>query len=208
MTDSFTSRCARLTGLPPKGVMSPPSLEVFALSRIPRFGCQWPRVIAIAAVCALALLDLTACGASPRLKYYGQVPNFELTSQTGQKIALADLKGKVWVADTIYTSCTGPCPMMSARMHTVAKNVAALAKVRIVSITVDPAHDRPDALLTYSKHFEAAPDRWFFLTGPPSALNHLTMDGLHLSPVDGTFDHSTKFVLVDSNALIRGYYLP
>ena len=156
---------------------------------------------------ALTLAGLTACGASHRLKDYGKVPNFELTSQTGQKIALADLKGKVWVADTIFTSCTGACPLMSAHMRELASAVAALPNVRIISLTVDPEHDTPEALLAYAHNVRAASDRWYFLTGPQAALNQVTMDGLHLSQVDGTLEHSTKFVLVDAAGSIRGYYL-
>ena len=52
---------------------------------------------------ALAMFGLTACGASHRLKYLGQAPDFELTSQTGRKITLADLRGKVWIC-LLYTS--------------------------------------------------------------------------------------------------------
>ncbi len=155
----------------------------------------------------IAAIGLTGC-ASHQLRYFGQVRDFELTSQTGRKITLADLKGKVWVADTFFTTCPGPCPMMSQRLHTIAKQVAALSNVRFVSITVDPAKDNPAALLEYSRHFDAAPDRWFFLTGPQSALNAVGMQSLHLSLVDGSLDHSTEFALVDADTLVRGYYLP
>jgi protein SCO1/2 len=156
----------------------------------------------------LALFGLTACGAQHRLKYFGQVPDFELTSQTGEKVRLADLKGKVWVADTFFTTCTGPCPMMSSRLRSVAKEVSSLANVRFVSFTVDPAHDTAQALLEYSRHFPATPGRWYFLTGPQDVLNKVSKDGLHLSQVDGSLDHSTEFALVDADTLVRGYYLP
>ncbi|MGA2712332.1 MAG: SCO family protein [Bryobacteraceae bacterium] len=156
----------------------------------------------------VALVGLSGCSASYRLQYHGQVPDFELTSQTGRKITLADLKGKVWVADTIYTTCPGPCPMMSSHMSAVAREVASLANVRIVSFTVDPAHDTPDVLLPYSQRYHADPDRWFLLTGPQRVLNHVSLDGLHLSQVDGTLDHSIQFALVDANTIVRGYYSP
>ena len=155
-----------------------------------------------------ALLALAACGSGHRLQFYGPVPDFELISQTGRRIALADLKGKVWVADTVFTTCTGPCPMMSARMRRLALESASVPNVRMVSFTVDPAHDTPEALLEYSKHFPAAPNRWLFLTGRQSVLNRVSMDGLHLSHVDGSLDHSEEFVLVDANAVVRGFYFP
>jgi protein SCO1 len=132
----------------------------------------------------------------------------DLTSQTGRKIKLADLKGKVWVADMFYTTCPGPCPMMSLHMSTVARETASLGNVRIVSLTVDPEHDTPDVLRAYAQRYHASPDRWFFLTGPQLVLNHVGLDGLHLSLVDGTLDHSIEFALVDVHALVRGYYSP
>jgi protein SCO1/2 len=155
-----------------------------------------------------ALLALAACGSGHRLQSYGPVPDFELMSQTGGKVALADLKGKVWVADTVFTTCTGPCPMMSARMRRLALEFASVPNVRMVSFTVDPAHDTPEVLLEYSKHFPAAPNRWLFLTGQQSVLNRVSMDGLHLSHVDGSLDHSEEFVLVDANTVVRGFYFP
>ena len=158
--------------------------------------------------CAAACLLAMGCVRSRALDYYGKVPDFELTSQEGRKITLSDLTGKVWIADTMYTTCTGPCPMMSARMRTVARETASISNVRIVSFTVDPEHDTPEALLAYSKHFRAIPDRWFFLTGQASILDRVSKDGLRLSQVDGSLDHSTEFVLVDRNALVRGFYFP
>jgi len=97
---------------------------------------------------------------------------------------------------------------MSARLRKVEQEVGALANVRVVSLTVDPAHDTSQAISEYAGHFHAEPDRWFFLTGTQDMLNHLCMKGLHLSKVDGSLDHSTEFALIDSSAEIRGYYFP
>ncbi|MDE3194925.1 MAG: SCO family protein [Acidobacteriota bacterium] len=159
-------------------------------------------------VALTSVLFGSACGLSHHLKDYGPVPDFSLVSQTGQKLTLADLKGKVWIADTFFTTCTGPCPMMSARMRRVGQSLGKFANVRLVSFTVDPAHDTPAVLLDYSKHFNAEPKRWYFLTGPQSLLNEVSMDGLHLSKVDGSLDHATTFALVDGKANVRGYYHP
>lgn len=157
---------------------------------------------------ALAFFLLTSCDASHRLQRFGKAPDFELICQTGSRITLADLRGKVWIADTFFTRCTGPCPLMSSKLMKVETALAGLSNVRVVSFTVDPEHDSQPALLEYSRHFRAAPDRWFFLTGSQPALNRVTLDGLHLSKVDGSLDHSTQFVLVDAAGEIRGYYYP
>jgi protein SCO1/2 len=153
----------------------------------------------------LACVLLSAC-ATHRLPVLGEVPDFQLTSQTGGTVDRHSLLGHVWVADFIFTTCPGPCPMMSSRMRQVQTATDATPDVRLVSFTVDPAHDTPPVLAAYAKHFLAQPERWHFLTGPQSTLNHLGLDGFHLNRVDGSLDHSTRFVLVDRAARIRGYY--
>jgi protein SCO1/2 len=153
---------------------------------------------------ALALI-LSACSSS-RLPVLGEVPDFQLTSQTGATVNRQSLMGHVWVADFIFTTCPGPCPMMSSRMREVQTATADTPDVHLVSFTVDPAHDTPEVLAAYAKHFLAQPVRWHFLTGPQPTLNHLGLDGFHLNAVDGSLDHSTRFALVDRAARIRGYY--
>ena len=78
---------------------------------------------------------------------------------------------------------------------------------RFVSFTVDPARDTPEALAKYAEHYEADPNRWFFLTGPQDTLNYLARHAFMLGDVDGALQHSTRFVLVDRQSRIRGYYL-
>lgn len=159
-------------------------------------------------VLILTAVLLASCSREPELKSLGQIPKFELISQTGQKVSLNDLKGRVWVADTIFTNCQGPCPMMTSRMRGVAKEVASLANVRIVSLSVDPERDTPEALLAYANNFQANPAQWLFLTGQAEALNQVTDQGLHLTKVDGSLEHGTKFALVDQKSEVRGYYRP
>ena len=153
----------------------------------------------------LLAFAVSACS-SHKLPVLGEVPDFHLTSQTGAIIDRHALLGHVWVADFIFTTCPGPCPMMSSRMREIQTATAATPDVRLVSFTVDPAHDTPTVLAAYGKHFLAQPQRWHFLTGPQTTLNHLGLDGFHLNAVDGSLDHSTRFVLVDRSARIRGYY--
>jgi len=165
-------------------------------------GCQ--RIRGRGILLTLALL-LSSCAAH-RLPVLGQVPDFQLTSQTGETVDRQSLMGHVWVADFIFTTCPGPCPMMSSRMRQVQTATASTPDVKLVSFTVDPAHDTPVVLAAYAKHFLAQPARWHFLTGPQPMLNHLGLDGFHLNAVDGGLDHSTRFALVDRAARIRGYY--
>ena len=155
---------------------------------------------------ALAGLCAAACSGGRPLPVLGQIPAFHLTAQDGRPFDSRSLAGKIWVADFIFTNCPGPCPMMSSRMRQVQAATADLADMRLVSFTVDPAHDTPPVLAAYSKHFLAEPGRWFFLTGEQSRLNDLGLHAFHLNAVDESLDHSTRFALVDRRGQVRGYY--
>ena len=154
----------------------------------------------------LAVLCLTACTPHRKLDFYGQVPNFELTSQDGQTFSESSLKGHVWIADFIYTTCPGPCPRMTSQMSALQKATAGAPDIRLVSFTVDPAHDTPPALAAYASKNHANPARWTFLTGKQETLQLLSRDTFKLGDVDGSMNHSTRFVLVDQKGRRRGYY--
>lgn len=158
-------------------------------------------------VLAAALaLGLAGCARRDPLPVYGHVPEFSLVSENGQAFDGSTLDGNVWVADFFFTSCPGPCPRMSSQMHWVQKQVAELPGVKLVSFTVDPERDTPPVLAAYAKRFRADSDRWHFLTGPRAELDTLDSDAFHLGNVDGTLMHATRFVLVDRQRRIRGYY--
>ena len=153
------------------------------------------------------LLLLAACAPVKTLPVLGQIPQFDLTAQTGQPFDSQSLDGHIWVANFIYTTCPGPCPLMSHHMHGIQAATQATPAVKLVSFTVDPARDTAPVLAEYARHFAADPARWSFLTGEMARLNDLGMNGFHLNAVDGNLDHSIRFVLVDGRRRIRGYYL-
>jgi len=158
-------------------------------------------------VTAAFLLTLLACG--PRqssLQVYYDVPEFQLTSQDGQPFDSKVLRGKIWVADFIYTTCPGPCPRMTSQMHEVQNAIAKMPDVKLVSFTVDPARDTPAVLAAYAKVHGASAEHWYFLTGPAATLQQIDRDTFKLGNVDATLQHSTRFVLVDRQSRIRAYY--
>jgi protein SCO1/2 len=110
------------------------------------------------------------------------------------------------VADFFFSTCTGPCPRMSAQMHWVQKQISDLSQVRLVSFSIDPEHDTAPVLAAYARRFRAEPGRWFFLTGSRPAVERLNHEDFKLGEADGTTMHSTRFVLVDGRSRIRGYY--
>ena len=155
-----------------------------------------------------SLVALAGCAAHAGLPSYAVVPDFTLTDQTGAAFESATkLNKNIWVADLIYTSCPGPCPRMSSQMHQVQTALASIENVRLVSFTIDPKTDTPPVLKEYASHFNAEPGRWFFLTGAEDKLQHLSRDVFMLGDIGGNLEHSTRFVLIDRQSRVRGYYL-
>lgn len=161
---------------------------------------------------------LPACVRREPLPVYSSVPEFSLTSQTGETVSLADLRGEVWVADFIFTQCRGPCPLMTAHMARLQRALEERdLPVKLVSISVDPEIDTPQVLAEYADRFGADADRWAFLTGEKQEIYDLIFHGFKLAVDDGSLTpggkpgpgiitHSVKFVLIDRQGRIRGYY--
>jgi len=147
---------------------------------------------------------------SPSVEAYGQVPDFTLVDSHERPLSLADLKGHVWVADFIFTSCAGMCPMMTGEMRKLQD--ALPGEIRLVSFSVDPSRDTPEVLRSYASRYGADQHRWFFVTGERQALYDLSIKGFKLGVDDaqGTpsepITHSSRFVLIGKDAQIRGYY--
>jgi protein SCO1/2 len=154
-----------------------------------------------------ALMVLAACIRPTALPVFGQIPQFELTAQTGQPFDSHTLDGHIWIANFVFTTCPGPCPMMTHQMHGIQESTSSTPSVKLISFTVDPEHDTPPVLASYANHFKADPARWTFLTGDIARLNDLGLNAFKLNKVDGSLDHSTRFVLIDTHRRIRGFYL-
>lgn len=156
------------------------------------------------------LLLLTGCAGSAPIPDYSAAPDFSLTERSQRTVTRKDLDGQVWVADFIFTHCAGICPTMSSNMQ---KLQSLLPKeVRLVSFSVDPYNDTPEVLTEYANRYNADAERWLFLTGNAEAMQKLSVGGfkLALDPTGGTeaepITHSSRFVLVDRQGHIRGYY--
>ncbi len=157
----------------------------------------------------LSVIGLAGCTASAGLPSYGIVPDFTLTDQSNQPFVSQNiLQGKVWIADFIFTNCAGPCPRMSAQMRQVEQALLpAIKDLRLVSFTVDPARDTPAVLAKYADRYQAPAGVWYFLTGPQATLHNLARNVFLLGDVNGDLQHSTRFVLIDRQSRVRGYYL-
>ena len=159
-------------------------------------------------VCLAALsLLAAACATVKPLPVLGAIPQFELVAQTGGAFDSRTLDRHIWIANFIYTTCDGPCPMMSRQMRGIQNSTESSPGVKLVSFTVDPARDTPEVLAKYARLLKADPARWYFLTGAAAALNDLGLKAFKLNSVDGSLSHSTRFVLVDRARRIRGFYI-
>lgn len=151
------------------------------------------------------------------LKFFGTVPDFSLIERSGRQLGLPDLKGKIWIANFIYTNCPDTCPIQTAQMKELQSEFKDQEKLRLVSITVDPERDSTAVLSKYASRFGADPERWLFLTGEKEAIHRLAQEGFFLGAVEipkakrpasgATHTHSPRFVLVDRGSQIRGYYV-
>ncbi len=147
---------------------------------------------------------------------FGRVPDFHLTDENGKPFARADLAGKVWVADFIFTRCPSVCPLLSQKLEKIQKRTRQLGRAfHLVSFSVDPEHDSSADLLTYAHRFHANPRGWTFLTGSLGAMEEAVVKGFKIAMQKepragetGLFDivHGEHLILVDPEGEIRGYY--
>ena len=177
-----------------------------------RAGTLWKATLIAIPIVTLALLiwlrQLEVHALRQRtVSSYGSVPEFTLINQDGKNFGSADLRGKIWIADFIYTMCPGPCPMISSRMSELQKPLEK-TDVHLISFSVDPAKDTPQVLRGYAEKLQAEPGRWDFLTGPQSTIYNLSRNGFKLAVGEekGVPVHSTRMILVDRHGDIRGYY--
>ncbi len=197
-------------------------------------GAYWVRLSGPAAV----VRDVSAPppGLLPaRSEEMRTVPAFSFAESRGGTIGNEELRGKVWLADFIFTSCAGTCPAMTTQMRavqdalesdTVAGRDDVSDDVRLVSFSVDPDRDLPEVLRAYAER-SGAKNRWLFLRGPSLKVAELSRQGFLLgNPVPGLpppagtlpadsiaanaewepLAHDRHFALVDRQGRIRGYY--
>jgi protein SCO1/2 len=188
--------------------------------RAPRQGYIVVFIVLLAACLATWVKFKYTPRPAPRtLPDFGPAPAFNLTERNGDKFGPEDLKGKVWIADFIFTRCAGSCPLMSTQMRDLQESFGKTEQVRMVSFSVDPAHDTPAALNEYAARFMARPSRWYFVGGGEGEVAKLAIEGFKLPagsqsapadpsgfPNEPAILHSQRFVLVDGAGRIRGYY--
>ena len=164
----------------------------------------------------LALLTTLCADPGPnasRLAVIRKMPDFTLTTQADEPLGREDLRGKVVLVSFAFTTCSGSCPATTHRMSRVAQALAGKGllkdnRVRLLSITLDPARDTPEALRKYMKAYDADPGHWTFLTGPREQVEKVHAAwGMWAKPAaNGQFDHPSRVFLVDGRGRVREVY--
>jgi protein SCO1/2 len=151
--------------------------------------------------------------APSRLAVIRPAPDFTLTTQDGKDLSFADLRGKVLVVGFVFTTCNGTCPATTHRMSQLAgllkeQGLFTDDRVRLLSITLDPARDTPEALRGYMKLYDADPAHWTFLTGGRVAVEKVHAAwGMWARPAaNGQLDHPSRVYLVDGRGRVREIY--
>jgi len=134
------------------------------------------------------------------------VPSFLFKTQDGESYSENELKGKITVLDFMFTTCAGPCPIMTNNMVHLYQDYTNVEEVQFVSITVDPTVDNEEILKQYANANGVDDDRWQFLTSDIDAIKDLKKNGFMLYADELPRGHAIKFVLIDPKGRIRKYY--
>ena len=135
-----------------------------------------------------------------------EVPSFSFTNQNGEKFSNNNFRDKVTILNFIFTSCTGPCPLMTSNMQKLYSNFKGTKEVQFVSITVDPEVDTQERLKLEAEMIGVDNNQWQFLRSDLEEVKKLKRDGFMLFADNLPNGHSIKSILIDNVGNIRKYY--
>ncbi|MCZ2225070.1 MAG: SCO family protein [Chitinophagales bacterium] len=145
--------------------------------------------------------------------------NFTLVNQLGDTVQLYDIKGKAIVFDIFFTRCGSICPQLTKSMSKLQQGfkrggntrsmVVDTSVVQFISLSIDPERDSVPVLKHYADKYGVNPDNWWLLTGNRDTIydfifKELKIDKLEKEPVSPDFPHTSRFVLLDKNYIVRG----
>jgi protein SCO1 len=138
----------------------------------------------------------------------GPAPQFELTNQEGKKTSNKEYKGKVYVLEFFFSTCPTICPRMNQNMLTIQNKFIKETNFGIASITINPENDTPQVLKEHAQKLGVTSKNWHFLTGDKDYIMNLANKGFNIyagenSKVNGGFEHSGLFALIDKKGNIR-----
>lgn len=139
-------------------------------------------------------------------------PQFTMTDMFDRPLSFRSLTGKVRLVTFFYTRCRDLCPLATASLARIAGRLSAQGqfgtRVAFLSISFDPAHDTPAALLAYAREFHADSRGWYFLRASVPVTDAV-LSGFGFSPAQlsaGMSNHQEVTLLVDQNGNVRKVY--
>lgn len=137
-----------------------------------------------------------------------KVPEFSFTDQNGNTVSNKDYEGKVYVLEFFFTTCPSICPKMNANMVEIQNAFSNEKDFGIASFSITPHIDTPEVLKTYADSNGITSPNWHLMTGDVDEIYKLANEGFYLytakdESVDGGFEHSGNFALIDKNGFIR-----
>ncbi len=161
----------------------------------------------------LFILLLSACSKDVKDPLNYKLNSFSYMDQNEENYGLTDLKGKVWIADFIFTSCETVCPPMTAHMSKLQQEVKTqgLKNVEFISFSVDPQKDSPQALKAYVNKFNGDLSNWHLLTGyTQKEIKSFAMKNFKVfvqKPKDtDQIIHGTSFFLISQEGIVKKNY--
>ena len=150
-------------------------------------------------------VGLTQSPAVPLLVPLGaEVPDFRLTNQNGEPVALSSLRGQVVAITFIYTRCPLPdyCPRMITNLQALERSFGAKVgtDLALVAVTFDPQYDTPKRMKEYAQFFDADRPGWHFLTGSVEDVTRVCATlGVEFWPEEGLITHTLQTAVIDRN---------
>lgn len=137
-----------------------------------------------------------------------KVPNFSFTNQNGQTITNKDYEGKVYVVEFFFTTCPTICPRMNKNLIQIQNEFEGFEDFGVASFTINPDYDTPEILKDYANKYGITNPNWHLMTGNKDDIYKLSNQGFYIytaanSDVEGGFEHSGNFALIDKNGYIR-----
>lgn len=173
-------------------------------------------VLLLAVVPGILVPTLVCHDTSVELPDLGKVTAFSLVDENGTTFTEDALRGHPTIVNFIFTRCETICPVATMKMQRLQDKLLdrKADAIKIVSISVDPAHDTPEQLAAYASKFHARPEKWRFVTGPTDKvkelvegpfMNSMMQEGLTKAGAP-QISHNGYFILVDGDLTIRGLY--
>jgi protein SCO1/2 len=166
-----------------------------------------------------SVITVTKKGKRAEDTVWHQLADFSFKNQEGKTITWDSLRGKIVIADFFFTHCPTICPSLTMNMKRMAESIhngqrvgdRTNKQVHFISLSIDPERDSVERLKYWADRFQINPEQWWLLTGDKKEIYKMVIEEMKVGLVDGkgvdtNFIHSDRFVLIDSNRHVRGYY--